>query len=256
MVKVVVIEDEHLAAERLIELIKKCDATFEIVAHCDSVKKSVAWFQDNPKPSLVFMDIQLGDGLCFEIFEQVEVACPVIFTTAYNEYAIQAFKVNSLAYLLKPIKASDLNAAIEKYKASPYFATNDSAPEWQYLYEKTLQMITHQYKKRFLIKIGTHIKSIPVDEILFFYSYEKGTFVCTSTGKNYLVDYTLEQLKDLLDPLLFFRINRKYFISVSAIADMLTHSTYRLKLKLNHCTDQDIYVSRDKMQEFKEWLDK
>jgi len=255
MVKVVVIEDEHLAAERLTEVIKNCDATFEVVAHCDSVKQTVKWFCENPKPSLVFMDIQLGDGLCFEIFEQVEVACPIIFTTAYNEYAIQAFKVNSLAYLLKPIKLSDLSAAIEKYKASPYF-TGESNADLQFLYQKTMQMITHQYKKRFLIKVGVHIKSIPVDDILFFYSYEKGTFVCTSDGKNYLVDYTLEQLKDLLDPLLFFRINRKYYISVSAIADMLTHSTYRLKLKLYHCSDDDIYVSRDKMQEFKEWLDK
>jgi DNA-binding LytR/AlgR family response regulator len=254
--KVLIIEDEPLAAERLEDLLKKLDPFMEIVDRCDSVKKSVTWFRDNNPPDLLFLDIQLGDGLSFEIFEQVAVDCPVIFTTAYDTYAIEAFRLNSIAYLLKPIKSEELKTAIDKYKASPYFTGSSAAWQQKIALEKIQQMLTKEYKKRFLIKSRLHIRSIPVEEILYFYSLEKATFAAIIGGKTLLFDYTLEQLESLLDPSRFFRVNRKYIVSVEAIVDIIAYSHYRLKLVLKNCTDEDILVSREKMQEFKSWLDK
>lgn len=255
--KVLIVEDELMAAERLGDLLIKIDPTVVVAGHCDSVKKTVQWFQLNKPPDLLFLDVQLGDGLSFEIFEQVEVECPVIFTTAYDQYAIEAFKLNSIAYLLKPVKIEELTASLEKFKASPYFAGGiNLIREQQYALEKVQQLLTKQYKKRFLIKSGTHIRSIPVEEILYFYSMEKATFAKTVAGRTFLFDHSLEQLETLLDPMLFFRINRKYIISVTAIADMITISNYRLRLVLKNCDDQDVFVSRERMQEFKGWLDK
>jgi DNA-binding LytR/AlgR family response regulator len=255
--KVLIVEDEHMAAERLEDLLIKLDRTIEVAGHCDSVKKTVQWFRMNKMPDLLFLDVQLGDGLSFDIFEQVEVDCPVVFTTAYDHYAIEAFKLNSIAYLLKPVKVEELAASLEKYKASPYFTGGiNLIREQQFALEKVQQLLTKQYKKRFLIKSGTHIRSIPAEDILYFYSMEKATFAKTAAGRTHLFDYSLEQLETLLDPMLFFRISRKYIISVTAIADIITIFNYRLKLVLRNCDDQDIFVSRERTQEFKGWLDK
>ncbi|MFA5818219.1 MAG: LytTR family DNA-binding domain-containing protein [Bacteroidales bacterium] len=254
--KALIIEDEPLAAARLEELLIKHDPLIEVVGHCDSVKKSVAWFQENNPPDLLFMDIQLGDGLSFEIFDQVVVDCPVIFTTAYDTYAIEAFRLNSIACLLKPIKSEELRTAIDKYKASPYFTGSPAAMQQQIALEKVQQLLTKEYKKRFLVKSGRHIRSIPVEEILYFYSLEKATFASIIGGKTLLFDHTLEQLESLLDPSRFFRVNRKYIVSVDAITDIITYSHYRLKLVLKNCTDEDILISREKMHDFKRWLDK
>jgi DNA-binding LytR/AlgR family response regulator len=251
-----IVEDEPMAAERLSEMLVRVDPSVEITGFCDSVSKAVKWLLANNPPDLLFLDIQLGDGLSFEIFEQVSVDCPVIFTTAFDTYAIEAFRVNSIAYLLKPVKQEELAASLEKYKASPYFKAPLLLKEQQYALEKVHQLLTRQYKKRFLIKSGLHIRSCPVEEILYFYSLQKGTYATVLSGRTYLLDHTLEQLETLLDPAVFFRINRKYIIALSAIADIITYSNYRLKLVLKNCDDQEVLVSRERMHDFRSWLDK
>lgn len=253
--KILIIEDEPLAAERLEGLLKKQDPALEIVGKCDSVKGSVQWFREHPQPDLLFLDIQLGDGLSFDIFDQVMVDCPVIFTTAFDSYAIEAFRLNSLAYLLKPVKFEELAGALVKYRSSPYYSDHSGLKQ-QVAFDKVHQVLTREYKKRFLIKSGLHMRSIPVEEILYFYSLEKATYATVQTGKTILFDYTLEQLESLLDPSAFFRINRKYLVSVDAIADMITYSNYRLKLILKHSSEEEILVSREKMQDFRNWLDR
>jgi DNA-binding LytR/AlgR family response regulator len=252
---IMIIEDEPMAAERLEELIRKADPSANVVGKCDSVKKSVKWFREHPQPDLLFLDIQLGDGISFEIFEQVSVNCPVIFTTAYDAYAIDAFRVNSIAYLLKPVKMEELARAIEKYKTSPYF-TRSASLDQQFALEKVQQLLTGGFKRRFIVRTGVHIKSVPVEGILYFYSLEKATYATTTNGKNHLLDYALDHLEDMLDPTIFFRINRKYIVSLAAIQDMVTYSNYRLKLVLRNCSDDDVFVSRERMQHFKNWLDK
>lgn len=254
--KILIIEDEPLAAERLEELLMICDPSIVVVGKCDSVKKSVKWFRDNPSPDLLFLDIQLGDGLSFEIFDQVAVECPVIFTTAYDTYAIEAFRLNSIGYLLKPVKSEELKSAIEKYKTSPYYSVSTSPADQKIALDMVRQLLTRDYKERFLIKSGVHIRSIPTVEILYFYSLGKATYAVLISGKTVLFDHTLGQLEKLLDPSRFFRVNRKYIISFDAISDMITFSNYRLKLKIKNCDDDDIYISRERMQDFKEWLDR
>lgn len=257
MMRVLIIEDEPLAAQRLEELVKAYDSAIIIAGRCDSVKESVRWLSSNPQPDLLFLDVQLGDGLSFEIFDQAEVDCPVIFTTAYDAYAIDAFRLNSISYLLKPIKQEELDAAIEKYKASPYFSdVPESAMHQQVALDMVRHLFTSQYKKRFMVKTGQHIRSIAVDEILCFNSQEKATYATVRGGKSVLLDYTLEQLERLIDPERFFRVSRRYIVSFEAIEDIIAYSGSRLKLKIKHCNDDDLFVSRDRMQEFKTWLNR
>lgn len=251
--KVVIIEDEVWAAELIENLILKYDSDIEILTTLDSVKKSVSWFNNEPAPDLVFMDIHLADGLSFEIFDQAKVSCPVIFTTAYNEYAIRAFKVNSIDYLLKPLDFDELKRAIDKFK-DRYSGQNAIPPPE--VFDKVLNMLTNDYKKRFVIKVGEHIRSIPVEEILYFYSLEKATFLNTNNDHNYVIDYSLEQVENLLDPEKFFRVNRKYLISMNSFDDIISYSNSRLKIELLHSDDQDVIVAREKVQKFKKWLDK
>ena len=212
------------------------------------------WFEHHPAPDLVFMDIQLADGLSFEIFERVKVPCPVIFTTAYEEYAIKAFKVNSVDYLLKPIAWNELEAAFHKFA---YQATNAPAlPQVTIeLLNKVKEMLRKQYKTRFMIKVGDHLKSIPVEDILFFYSLKKATYFCTTDFRTYLVDYSLDHISEMIDEQRFFRINRKYILSNQSMADILVYSNSRLKIKLKKPDEESIIVSRDKVAGFKEWLD-
>ena len=211
-----VIEDEKLAAERLIELVCKYDSRIEVIKVLDSVEKSVEWFNSNPHPDLVFMDIQLADGLSFEIFEKTEVKCPVIFTTAFDEYTIRAFKVNSVDYLLKPVDYDELAAAIEKFRLNFGPKTKQEFKPEVEIYDKLINQFVHPYKNRFVVKVGLHIRSIPVEEIDYFFICEKSTFICTKEGKNYAIDYYLDQLEKLVDPRLFFRINRKFIININS----------------------------------------
>lgn len=251
MYKVLIIEDEKPAAEWLRQLIVKFDSQISILNVIDSVSGAVEWFQKNQAPDLVFMDIQLADGLSFAIFEQVKVPCPVIFTTAYEEYAIKAFKVNSVDYLLKPIAYNELEAAFQKFGAK-----QQAVPEVTIeLLNKVKEMLQKQYKTRFVIKVGEHLKSIPVEDILFFYSLEKATFLCTADFKTYLVDYSLDRISEMVEEHRFFRINRKYILNNQSIADIVFYSNSRLKIKLKKPDEESIIVSRDKVAAFKEWLD-
>lgn len=251
--KVVIIEDEVMAAELIEGLVLKYDPSIEILATLDSIKASAEWFNNNPLPDLVFMDIHLADGLSFEIFDRAKVKCPIIFTTAYNEYAIRAFKVNSIDYLLKPLDFDELKQAIDKFKERFSGKPNAPSPD---VFDKVLNMLTNKFKQRFVIKVGEHIRSIPVEDVLYFYSLEKATFLHTATDHNYVIDYSIEQIENLVDPQKFFRINRKYLISLNSFDDIISYSNSRLKIELLHSDEYDVIVAREKVQKFKKWLDK
>lgn len=253
--KILLIEDEPQAAQRLEKLVKTVIPHAVIVSTLDTVKSAVRWFQSSPAPELIFMDIQLADGISFSIFEQVEVNVPVIFTTAYDEYALKAFKVNSIDYLLKPIDEEGLRAAIKKYDSltSPRAMAPDKMMESISL---AMQMLSKKYKERFVIKVGEHLKSVEVGEMQFFFSLEKTTFAQTRDGRKHILDFTLDQLEELLDPKKYFRINRKYIIAIDSIQDMISYTNSRLKLVLRNNDDQDVIVARERVQEFKEWLDR
>ncbi len=253
--KVVIIEDEHLTAQRISTLLRQIDPGIEILSIIDSVKQSVDWFKSGQMPDLVFMDIQLADGLSFDVFDTVKIEVPVIFITAFQEYAIKAFRVNSVDYLLKPVSEENLRAALDKYKR--YYNKELSVPSiGGDLLQNIRDMISKPYKSRFMVRVGDHIKTVDVANILYFYSLQKGTYLHSSDKHTYVVDYTLGGLEELLDPLHFKRINRRYLITHKAIIDVVTLSTSKLKVKLLHSEDDEIYISRDRVSTFKEWLDK
>jgi DNA-binding LytR/AlgR family response regulator len=251
---VLIIEDEPEAAARLATLLREIRPDVNIAGSLDSVRTVVKWVNENPSPDLFFMDIQLADGLSFEIFEQVEIKSPVIFTTAYNEYALKAFKVNSIDYILKPLDKAEVFAALRKYEnLTGQPLSRDRMME---SIGTAMQMLTKRYKERFVIKVGEHLRSVEINEILHFYSLEKTTFAQAADGRKHILDYTLDQLEGLLDPTRFFRINRKYIVSVGSIRDMISHTNSRLKLLLKSSDDDDVIVARERVQEFKDWLDK
>ncbi len=250
--KILLIEDEPQAAQRLEKLTKSIVPEATILASIDSVKKTVSWLNSNAAPDLILMDIQLADGISFSIFDQCEVKSPVIFTTAYDEYALKAFKVNSIDYILKPVDEADLRAALKKYQTL-------TAPAQNKLLESigmAMNMLTKKYKERFIVKVGEHLKSIEAKEILFFFSLEKATFAQTTDGRKHILDFTLDQLETLLNPTDYFRINRKYMVHSQAIQDMISYTNSRLKLRLKTSDDSDIIVARERVQEFKDWLDR
>lgn len=255
---VLIIEDEKMAADRLQSMLQTYDPQIEVLAQLDTVKRAVAWLLTQAHPDLIFMDIQLGDGISFEIFELVSIGCPVIFVTAYNEYAIQAFKVNSVDYLLKPLDKESLIQALEKYRK--LFGQPDQkqlpAPGIEAL-KQLVQSYGTSYKNRFIVKVGEHLKAVQVSHILYFFSREKGTFAQTNDKKRFLMDYSLDQVEQRVDPNRFFRINRQYIVSFEAIHDIISFSNSRLKLLLPYAEDlKEIVVSREKVAEFKTWLDK
>jgi DNA-binding LytR/AlgR family response regulator len=248
---VVIIEDEKLSAEHLVTLLKKADKNIQVAAIFDTVKKTVAAFEKGLVAEILFMDIHLADGLSFDIFSKVTVETPVIFTTAYDEYAIRAFKFNSIDYLLKPIGIGDLKAAIEKYNklstAKPVFPFKEIATVYE--------TISKQFKNRFMVKMGESIVSVRTEETGHFIA-EDGIVLLTSTsGKRYPVDYTLDQLAELVDPKLFFRINRKVMVNINAIQKINTYFNSRLKIVSPALNDDDCIVSRERVNDFKLWLD-
>ena len=251
--RVLIVEDESMAARRLSQLLQKSQPDIEILTTLDSVKRAVKWLGEN-EADLLFFDIQLADGLSFEIFEQVEVNAPIIFTTAFDEYAIKAFKLNSIDYLLKPIDPEELDQALLKYKRQ--FEKQESPLLNMALIEQAMQMMTKKYKERFVVKIGEHIHTLPVTDTAYFFSQEKATYLQTQEKNRFIIDYTLEQVEQLVDPQRFFRINRKYLVSLEAVKDIVTYSNSRLRLILNHSDDMDAIVSRDKVNDFKKWLDR
>ena len=253
--KVLLIEDEPQAAQRLEKLVTEIIPGVEILAKIDTVKNSIEWLKSNPAPDLILMDIQLADGTSFSIFDQCEVKAPVIFTTAYDEYALKAFKVNSIDYILKPVDEAELRTAIKKLEGLT--GTKSTAPDK--MLESiglAMQMLTKKYKERFVVKVGEHLKSIEVADILFFFSLEKTTFAQTKDGRKHILDFTIEQLDGLINPDRFFRINRKYLVAADAIQDMISYTNSRLKLVLKTSDDSDVIVARERVQEFKDWLDR
>ncbi|MBD0833139.1 LytR/AlgR family response regulator transcription factor [Aestuariibaculum sediminum] len=249
---VIIIEDEKPSARRLNRMLEKQNIVVQTMLH--SVETALQWFENNNHPDLIFLDIQLSDGLSFEIFETINIKSAVIFTTAYDEYALQAFKLNSIDYLLKPIDEDELTLAVKKYreripdKKSVVLDFND-------IKELLVNPIDREYKKRFSVKVGQHLKLIAVSDIECFYSMNKGTYLHTNNGRNYLLDTTLEQLEHELEPELFFRINRKFFVNINAINDMVSYTNSRLEIKLNSFADQQVIVARERVKDFKAWLE-
>lgn len=267
--KVIIVEDEELAAEGLTISLKRVDKTIEVVAILDSVKTAVAWLQNNAAPDLAFFDIQLADGMSFEIFDKTAVKCPVIFTTAFDEYALRAFKVNSIDYLLKPISVSDLSKAFEKWrllKGTPVQSPADNIGTSPYLDETTMRQMmqlmtqritTPQYKTRFMVKIGDHLQTIPVEEIDFFMGENKIVWLYHKNGRKYIIDYNLEQLEELLEPDRFFRLNRQFITAIQCIKDVISYSNSRLKIVFNNPPNkEDVIMSREKVEAFKRWMGK
>lgn len=249
---VIIIEDEKPSARRLQRMLKILDIEAETMLH--SVEESIEWFQNNAHPDLIFLDIQLSDGLSFEIFDAIEITSAIIFTTAYDEYALQAFKLNSIDYLLKPIDDEELEAAVSKFKTRMPIKQSVTL-DFNEIKKLLINPIEREYKKRFSVKVGQHLKLVNIDDIECFYSKNKGTYLHTSEGRNYLLDTTLDGLEDELAPEQFFRINRKFFVNIQAIKDMLSYTNSRLQIKLNNYNEQDVIVARERVKEFKNWLE-
>jgi Response regulator of the LytR/AlgR family len=247
--KVLIIEDEHPAAQKLIRVLKEIDSRIEVIDVLRSVEQAINWFTENQNPELIFMDIQLEDGLCFDIFENCRIDIPVIFTTAYDEYAIKAFKVNSVDYLLKPVDRNELKNAIEKFKIIHQADYSK--------FESIIKQLQPQQKERFLVKIGEHYKSIPTSTINCFYIIERCTFLFTNTAKSYPLDYSLDKIEQLIDSKLFFRINRDCIVNFYAVRDMIAYSSSRLKIILADWIEKgEIIVSRERVADFKKWIDR
>ena len=254
---VLIIEDESLAAERLKNLLTEIDPSIEVVQILKSVEASLKWFDHNDEPDLILSDIQLLDSLSFDIFSQREIKCPIIFTTAFNQYAIQAFEVNSVDYLLKPVQKEKLSTALEK------FNTQQSGSVVSHLtpddLEKIALMVKNtqpEYKSRFLVKLGQKIRAIPIEKIAYFFTKDKLTFLVTNTGDKYPLDNSLEEIDQLLDPNIFFRLNRKFVAKINAVKEIHPYFKGRLKIELSPPIDNDIVISSDKTPSFKKWLDK
>ncbi|MDZ7725908.1 MAG: LytTR family DNA-binding domain-containing protein [candidate division KSB1 bacterium] len=246
-----IIEDEQHAADRLEELIQSVEPGADIAAKLPSVEKSVQWLKENTT-DLIFLDIQLSDGLCFSIFEQIKVTAPVIFTTAFDQYAMRAFELYSIDYLLKPIRKADIQKSLDKYRSMQTIMQPDLAKLMAAFGPQT------EYKKRFLIKTGDRITTVNTKDAAFFYAMDKCLFLTTFKKQNYIIDYTLDKLQEILDPDPFFRINRKMIIQYSAIKDMIIYSRSRYKVDLQPQAPSIEYaiVSGERMPEFRKWIDK
>lgn len=251
--KALIIEDEMLTAQRLEAMLKKYDPAIEVLATLPSIAESIQWFTSNPDPDLVFMDIHLEDGQSFGIFEKINLDIPVIFTTAYDEYMIKAFKVNSVDYLMKPINYEELVHAIEKFKR---LHKQDEPAGHMDAFMQSIQPKEQEYKSRFLISIGSKLKAIETNDIQYFYSAEKLSFLVTKDNQRFPVDYSLDKLNVMLDPKDFFRINRQMMVRLSAIDHIHVFPKGRLKLDLLPPMKDEVLVSLDKVTAFKEWLGK
>lgn len=245
--KVLIIEDEEAAARRLKKLILEIDADIEVVEELDSIEGTLLWLEQNEMPELIFLDIHLADGSSFEIFNYHKIEQPIIFTTAYDEYALQAFKLNAIDYLLKPIKRQELETAIKKYRKWQNFRPFDYGQ-----LAKALQK--DRRERRFLIRVGQNFRIVEIKEVAYFYTENKITFLVTKSGKRYPIDYSLEKLEEELDKLSFFRINRQFLICVAAIKNMYAYSKSRVKIDLDPECKLESVVSTERSPHFKKWL--
>lgn len=253
--RVLIIEDEIPAAEKLERYLKKYSAGISVIARIDSVGDSVAWLQSRQEEiDLIFMDIQLLDGQSFAIFQQVEIRKPVIFITAYNEFALDAFKVKGIDYLLKPVSFNDLSASLQKLEQlRAQLAWSDE--KFQQVRETVIALPSKAYKERFMVKLGDHIRSIITSQIGLLFADGRDVYLITNENRKFIIDYTLENLEELIDPKLFFRANRSYILSIHFIQDVIVYSNSRLKIIPTVKWEQEIIVSREKVGEFKQWFD-
>lgn len=249
---VLIIEDEKPAARRLQRMLALLNMEVQQMLH--SVEESIEWFQNNTHPDLIFLDIQLSDGLSFEIFEEIPVKSAIIFTTAYDEYALKAFKLNSIDYLLKPIDEDELKIAVDKFKANNNKQQTDLQVNIDDIRKLLINPVDRKFKKRFSIKIGQHIKIINTNEIECFFSENKATYIHTKEQRNYLIDHSLEHWQEQLNPEEFFRVNRTFIVHINAIKDIVSYSNSRLKLMLHSYKETEIIVSRERVKQFKNWI--
>lgn len=249
----VIIEDEKPAARLLKHMVEALH--IEVLTMLHSVKEAIEWFSNHQHPDILFLDIQLSDGISFDIFEEVTTDSAIIFTTAYDQYALQAFKLKSVDYLLKPIAPDELKEAVDKFRS--HFEQQQTAVNLQDL-KNLLVMNTdaHKYKERFSIKVGQHLKVVPIENVQCVFSENKGTYINTNEGRNYLLEHTLEKIGEDLNPSAFYRVNRKAFVQVSGIKDIISYTNSRLEIKLQYPFEDQIIVSRERVKGFKEWLDK
>jgi DNA-binding LytR/AlgR family response regulator len=253
--KVLIVEDEELAVKKLRKTLETVDATAEVVGTVDSIKSGVEWLEQNPQPDLILMDIELADGQSFEIFNLTEVKSPVIFTTSYDEYALKAFKVNSVDYLLKPIQKDELQSALEKFKKTHAAGKPDINID-SLVKELQLKLQPKEYRKRFLVKNGQKLVSIEVNDIAYFYSDGRLNFFKTTDNKKFVVDYTMDELEEMLDPERYFRISRSFYVSIASIEKIDDYFGNRLILQLKPAVDKEALVSREKVTDFKKWMGK
>ena len=249
---VLVVENEHPAADKIVRLLKKVDKSIVVIDVIETVEDAINRLQENPQPDLILMDIQLDDGLCFEIFDTINVDTPVIFTTAFDEYTLRAFKVNSIDYLLKPVDEESLRAALVKFKK-----LNADKDPFRRDFRQLINEFRNQYKSRFLIRIGDKFRSVPAGEISHFHITERSVFLNDYNGRDYGIDNSLDNLQEMLDPRKFFRINRECIVNIDSISLMYSYSSSRLQLTLKGQEQNELFVvSRDKVADFKKWIDK
>ncbi len=254
---VLIVEDEKLTASRLENLLLKYDSSIRVLAILPSVMETVSWFRNtaNPKPDLIFLDIHLEDDLGFRIIEILNLTTPIIFTTAFNEYMLKAFKVNSIDYLLKPIDADELAAALQKFERIWGSATTPT-PRFNEMLEFFEKNASSTYRDRFMVTVGTKLLIIKTTEIAYFQFEDKGTFLITHSGQRFALDYSLDKLMQLLDPHAFFRINRSFLIGLSSIKLVHMYTGSKLKIELVPSCKHEVFVSGDRISSFKEWLGK
>ncbi len=255
--KVLIVEDEHLAAQKLEKLIKEYDENIEVVEQLDSILATVNWLNSNQTPDLIFQDIHLADGSAFEIYEQVKVKTPVIFTTAYDQYAIEAFKVNSIDYLLKPIKPENLARSMDKLKElrpsskKPAGSGDELEKLLQFFHEKN-----QSYKTRFLVKSGNLVRSIPIEEVGYFFTEDRLVILVTRENRKFAVNYTLDEIEQIIDPEKFIRFNRQFLSSFESVDEIHPYFKGRLKINLKPRQAADVVVSSERAAFVKEWLGK
>ncbi|GAB3647113.1 LytTR family DNA-binding domain-containing protein [Echinicola sediminis] len=253
--RILIIEDESLAAEKLSQMLKRYDEEMEVLANLTSIVDSVKWLRENPAPDLIMMDIRIDDGLCFEIFQQVEVTSPVIFTTAYDQYAIKAFQVHSIDYLLKPVHYDKLEKSLDKLKK---LQSNFKSDVPQLDVDVLLQALEEkrpEYKSRFMVKAGTKIRSVKTEQIAYIFTDRKLNLLVTNSGDKYPLDQSLDELIQVLDPSLFFRANRQLILHIDAVSEIHPYFKGRVKLALTPPLDTEIVISSEKTPAFKAWLD-
>jgi DNA-binding LytR/AlgR family response regulator len=255
--KVLIIEDEPLGVERLMKHLKAIDPNIEIVGAAGSIKASVQWLLANNQPDIILMDIELSDGQSFEIFRKIPVTSTVIFTTSYDEYALQAFKVNSIDYLLKPVKLEDLKNSLEKYKSfKRQFEIPPAFNIETLVQELKIQQGKPLWRPRFLVKKGQRLISVETADIAYFFAEGRICYFKTFANLKYIVDYTMDELESLLDPGQFFRANRAIIVSIKCIDQMHHYFNGKLKLELRPDPEREVLISREKAPDFKEWMGK